>query len=109
MQLCLYCSLAAIDCQNISREGNDIEEGMLDRCNDRQILQKTITLTFWSVSQSKQSFISWCCLFWCRILVPEYGCIQLELIPMLVGFFTYKIATLVQAIEESLTVDGKSG
>ncbi|KAK4789627.1 hypothetical protein SAY86_016931 [Trapa natans] len=45
---------------------------------------------------------------WNGILVPEYGCIQLELIPMLVGFFTYKIATLAQAIEESLTVDGNN-
>ncbi|OWM78709.1 hypothetical protein CDL15_Pgr002880 [Punica granatum] len=46
---------------------------------------------------------------WNEILVPEYGCIQLELIPMLVGFFTYKMATFMQAIEESLTVDGKKG
>jgi hypothetical protein len=43
----------------------------------------------------------------CRILVPEYGFMHLELIPMLVGFFTYKIATFVQAIEEALTVVGK--
>lgn len=40
----------------------------------------------------------------CRILVPEYGAMQLELIPMLVGFFTYKIATFTQAIEDALTV-----
>lgn len=46
-------------------------------------------------------------LFKCRILVPEFGFMQLELIPMLVGFFTYKIATFVQAIEESLTIDVK--
>ncbi|XP_062152878.1 protein CONSERVED ONLY IN THE GREEN LINEAGE 160, chloroplastic [Alnus glutinosa] len=44
---------------------------------------------------------------WNGILVPEYGFMHLELIPMLVGFFTYKIATFVQAIEEALTVVGK--
>jgi len=38
------------------------------------------------------------------ILVPEFGYMHLELIPMLVGFFTYKIATFVQAIEEAITV-----
>ncbi|KAL5573705.1 hypothetical protein UlMin_023302 [Ulmus minor] len=41
---------------------------------------------------------------WNGILVPEYGFMHLELIPMLVGFFTYKIATFTQAIEEALTV-----
>ncbi|GLT61135.1 hypothetical protein SLA2020_338600 [Shorea laevis] len=41
---------------------------------------------------------------WNGILVPQYGFMHLELIPMLVGFFTYKIATFVQAIEEALTV-----
>eukprot|EP00262_Sarcandra_glabra_P013140 TRINITY_DN3579_c0_g1_i1.p1 TRINITY_DN3579_c0_g1~~TRINITY_DN3579_c0_g1_i1.p1 ORF type:complete len:384 (-),score=66.54 TRINITY_DN3579_c0_g1_i1:365-1423(-) len=41
---------------------------------------------------------------WNGILVPEYGFMYLHLIPMLVGFFTYKIATFVQAIEEALTV-----
>lgn len=41
---------------------------------------------------------------WNEILVPEYGFMQLELIPMLVGFFTYKIATFVQAIEEGLSI-----
>ncbi|MCD7455572.1 hypothetical protein HAX54_028693 [Datura stramonium] len=40
------------------------------------------------------------------ILVPEYGFMHLELIPMLVGFFTYKIATFVQAIEEGLSIVG---
>ncbi|GMP67477.1 hypothetical protein CsSME_00027452 [Camellia sinensis var. sinensis] len=44
---------------------------------------------------------------WNGILVPEYGFMHLELIPMLVGFFTYKIATFIQVIEEALTVDGK--
>lgn len=29
---------------------------------------------------------------------------HLELIPMLVGFFTYKIATFILAIEEALAV-----
>ncbi|OIT28400.1 PREDICTED: uncharacterized protein LOC109212690 [Nicotiana attenuata] len=41
---------------------------------------------------------------WNGILVPEYGFMHLELIPMLVGFFTYKIATFVQAIEEGVTI-----
>ncbi|CAN0914060.1 Protein CONSERVED ONLY IN THE GREEN LINEAGE 160, chloroplastic [Linum grandiflorum] len=41
---------------------------------------------------------------WNSIIVPEYGFIQLELIPMLLGFFTYKIATFAQAIEEALKV-----
>ncbi|XP_020098935.1 uncharacterized protein LOC109717510 isoform X2 [Ananas comosus] len=39
-----------------------------------------------------------------RILVPDYGFMHLELIPMLVGFFTYKIATFVQAIQDALFV-----
>ncbi|KAB5527539.1 hypothetical protein DKX38_021386 [Salix brachista] len=39
---------------------------------------------------------------WNGILVPDYGSMHLELIPMLVGFFSYKIATFVQAIEEAL-------
>ncbi|KAG8055893.1 hypothetical protein GUJ93_ZPchr0001g30072 [Zizania palustris] len=37
---------------------------------------------------------------WNAILVPDYGFMHLELIPMLVGFFTYKIATFAQAIQE---------
>ncbi|CAM8948476.1 unnamed protein product [Rhodiola kirilowii] len=41
---------------------------------------------------------------WNGILVPEYGFMHLELIPMLVGFFTYKIATFTQAIEDTMTV-----
>ncbi|KAG8386808.1 hypothetical protein BUALT_Bualt03G0187300 [Buddleja alternifolia] len=46
---------------------------------------------------------------WNGILVPEYGLMQLELIPMLVGFFTYKIATFTQAIEEAInTVAGNT-
>ena len=39
-----------------------------------------------------------------RILVPEYGFMHLELIPMLVGFFTYKIATFFQAIGEAISI-----
>lgn len=39
---------------------------------------------------------------WNGILVPDYGFMHLELIPMLVGFFSYKIATFVQAIDEAL-------
>ncbi|KAG6404920.1 hypothetical protein SASPL_132497 [Salvia splendens] len=46
---------------------------------------------------------------WNGILVPEYGFMPLDLIPMLVGFFTYKIATFMQAIEEAVNVAaGKS-
>ncbi|KAK1397167.1 protein CONSERVED ONLY IN THE GREEN LINEAGE 160, chloroplastic [Heracleum sosnowskyi] len=44
---------------------------------------------------------------WNGILVPEYGIMHLELIPILVGFFTYKIATFTQAIEEAVTIVGK--
>ncbi|KAL6845304.1 hypothetical protein ACP4OV_024799 [Aristida adscensionis] len=43
---------------------------------------------------------------WNEILVPDYGFMHLQLIPMLVGFFTYKIATFAQAIEDSLPVVG---
>lgn len=39
---------------------------------------------------------------WNEILVPNYGFMHLELIPMLVGFFTYKTATFVQAIQDSI-------
>ncbi|KAL7129031.1 hypothetical protein ABFS83_13G035900 [Erythranthe nasuta] len=46
---------------------------------------------------------------WNGILVPEYGLMHLDLIPMLVGFFTYKIATFMQAIEEAVdVVSGKT-
>ncbi|PPS03415.1 hypothetical protein GOBAR_AA17245 [Gossypium barbadense] len=45
---------------------------------------------------------------WNGILVPEYGYMQLELIPMLVGFFTYKIATFFQAIDDAVNVGGKT-
>ncbi|KAG6407090.1 hypothetical protein SASPL_130072 [Salvia splendens] len=46
---------------------------------------------------------------WNGILVPDYGFMPLDLIPMLVGFFTYKIATFMQAIEEAVNVAaGKS-
>ncbi|KAK8653433.1 hypothetical protein V6N13_127435 [Hibiscus sabdariffa] len=44
---------------------------------------------------------------WNGILVPEYGIMQLQLIPMLVGFFTYKIATFFQAIDDAVTVVGE--
>jgi len=48
-------------------------------------------------------------VFRSRIFVPEFGYIQSELIPMLVEFFTYKIATFFQAIEEAISiVKGKS-
>ncbi|KAG1367919.1 Protein CONSERVED ONLY IN THE GREEN LINEAGE, chloroplastic [Cocos nucifera] len=39
-----------------------------------------------------------------RILVPDHGFMHLELIPMLVGFFTYKVATFAQAIEDAVNV-----
>ncbi|XP_027345600.1 protein CONSERVED ONLY IN THE GREEN LINEAGE 160, chloroplastic [Abrus precatorius] len=44
---------------------------------------------------------------WNAILVPEFGSMHLELIPMLVGFFTYKIATFAQAVEDAITVAAK--
>ncbi|KAL7000558.1 hypothetical protein U1Q18_001709 [Sarracenia purpurea var. burkii] len=44
---------------------------------------------------------------WNGILSPEYGFMHLELIPMLVGFFTYKISTFILAIEDALTVGEK--
>ncbi|XP_020252838.1 LOW QUALITY PROTEIN: uncharacterized protein LOC109830095 [Asparagus officinalis] len=44
---------------------------------------------------------------WNGILVPDYGFMHLELIPMLVGFFTYKIATFTQAIQEAVVVVDK--
>lgn len=40
---------------------------------------------------------------WNGILEAEYGFMHLDLIPMLVGFFTYKIATFAQAMEDALT------
>ncbi|CAO2165895.1 unnamed protein product [Urochloa humidicola] len=43
---------------------------------------------------------------WNGILVPDYGFMHLELIPMLVGFFTYKIATFAQAIQDSIPAVG---
>lgn len=46
---------------------------------------------------------------WNEILVPDYGFMHLELIPMLVGFFTYKIATFTQAIEEAVKPTGTPG
>ncbi|KAF7850320.1 hypothetical protein BT93_L5617 [Corymbia citriodora subsp. variegata] len=39
---------------------------------------------------------------WNEILVPEFGYMHLESIPMLVGFFTCKIATFIQAIEVAI-------
>lgn len=41
---------------------------------------------------------------WNGIIVPEYGLMHLELIPMLLGFFTYKVATFTQAIEEAMGI-----
>ncbi|CAH9079797.1 unnamed protein product [Cuscuta europaea] len=45
---------------------------------------------------------------WNRIVVPEYGLVHLELIPMLVGFFTYKMATFIQAIDDVMSVGKKT-
>ncbi|XP_057527915.1 protein CONSERVED ONLY IN THE GREEN LINEAGE 160, chloroplastic [Amaranthus tricolor] len=44
---------------------------------------------------------------WNEIAVPQFGLMHLDLIPMLVGFFTYKIATFTQAIEDALPVAEK--
>ncbi|XP_073153305.1 protein CONSERVED ONLY IN THE GREEN LINEAGE 160, chloroplastic [Henckelia pumila] len=44
---------------------------------------------------------------WNQILVPDYGVVPLHLIPVLVGFFTYKIATFMLAIEEA--INGATG
>lgn len=44
---------------------------------------------------------------WNGIVAPQYGLMHLELIPMLVGFFTYKVATFAQAIEAALPDVGK--
>ncbi|KAG5404079.1 hypothetical protein IGI04_010198 [Brassica rapa subsp. trilocularis] len=41
---------------------------------------------------------------WNAILVPQYEFMHLKLIPMLVGFFTYKVATFFQAIEEDISI-----
>ncbi|KAJ3704396.1 hypothetical protein LUZ61_008101 [Rhynchospora tenuis] len=41
---------------------------------------------------------------WNEILVPQYGLVNLELIPMLVGFFTYKVSTFIQAIDDAVSV-----
>ncbi|XP_072995309.1 protein CONSERVED ONLY IN THE GREEN LINEAGE 160, chloroplastic [Typha latifolia] len=41
---------------------------------------------------------------WNEILVPDYGLMHLQLIPMLLGFFTYKIATFIQAIQDAVSV-----
>ncbi|KAL3632787.1 hypothetical protein CASFOL_025771 [Castilleja foliolosa] len=43
---------------------------------------------------------------WNGILVPQYGLMHLDLIPMLVGFFTYKIATFMQVIEDTVNAAG---
>lgn len=37
---------------------------------------------------------------WNKVLAPEYGLLELQLIPILVGFFTYKAGTLVQVFAE---------
>ncbi|XP_074557082.1 protein CONSERVED ONLY IN THE GREEN LINEAGE 160, chloroplastic isoform X1 [Curcuma longa] len=44
---------------------------------------------------------------WNEVLVPDYGFMHLELIPMLLGFFTYKVATFVQALQEAIDIVGK--
>jgi ATP synthase protein I len=44
---------------------------------------------------------------WHRLVVPEYGVMPLQLIPMLVGFFTYKAATFVETFKELLPDSAK--
>lgn len=47
---------------------------------------------------------------WNNIVAPNYGVMELQLIPMLVGFFTYKAATLIQTFKEVMdqyTVEAK--
>ncbi|KAJ7543311.1 hypothetical protein O6H91_09G032700 [Diphasiastrum complanatum] len=39
---------------------------------------------------------------WNEILVPEYGAVHLQLIPMLVGFFTYKLATVIEVLRDMI-------
>ncbi|PKA66560.1 hypothetical protein AXF42_Ash003214 [Apostasia shenzhenica] len=41
---------------------------------------------------------------WNETLVPDHGFLHLELIPMLIGFFTYKVAAFVQAIQDLFIV-----
>ncbi|KAL6529463.1 hypothetical protein OROGR_015086 [Orobanche gracilis] len=43
---------------------------------------------------------------WNGILVPDYGFLPLDLIPMFVGFFTYKMATLLQVVEDVVNAVG---
>ncbi|CAM6038274.1 unnamed protein product [Sphagnum compactum] len=44
---------------------------------------------------------------WNGLVVPEYGVMPLQLIPMLVGFFTYKAATFVETFKELLPDSAK--
>ena len=55
------------------------------------VFQRTLSLT---------EFSEW----WggCRLAVPQYDVMPLQLIPMLVGFFTYKAATLAETFRELL-------
>lgn len=46
---------------------------------------------------------------WNKVLAPEYGLLELQLIPILVGFFTYKAGTLVQVFAELLESARPSG
>ncbi|KAL3679476.1 hypothetical protein R1sor_022432 [Riccia sorocarpa] len=44
---------------------------------------------------------------WNTLLVPQYDIMSLQLIPMLIGFFTYKAATLVETFKEVLPQQGQ--
>lgn len=44
---------------------------------------------------------------WNGVLAPEYGFVHLQLIPILVGFFTYKAATVVEAFRDIVQGSGE--
>ncbi|XP_024518243.1 uncharacterized protein LOC9660831 [Selaginella moellendorffii] len=44
---------------------------------------------------------------WNELLAPELGVAELQLIPMLVGFFTYKIATMAQVVQDALPQESR--
>jgi len=47
-------------------------------------------------------------LAFAALVVPEYGIFELQLIPMLLGFFTYKAATLVRTFQDILSGGAQS-
>lgn len=63
----------------------------------------SISLCWWSFCRHIIPWISHSLRLWkCRLVVPKFDVIPLELIPMLVGFFTYKAATFVETFKEIL-------